>query len=35
MSAMMSGFWKVEEEGAEDMVQWQVSKESYEARLGE
>ena len=30
----MSGFWKVGEEGVGDMI-WQVSNESYEAKLGE
>ena len=30
----MSGFWEVGEEGVGDMI-WQVSNESYEAKLGE
>ena len=34
MNVIMSGFWKVGEEGVEYMI-WQVPNESYEAKLGE
>lgn len=34
INVVMSGFWEVGEEGVGDMI-WQVSNESYEAKLGE
>ena len=34
MNILMSDFWEVGEEGVGDVI-WQVSNESYEAKLGE
>ena len=34
MNVLMSDFWEVGEEGVGDVI-WQVSNESYEAKLGE